>query len=114
MNNLVQSVKLGGTLGVVGVFTRQDPGGPDPLQKQGKVPFDYGMFWFKGQTMGTGQCNVKNYNRQLMNLIAGGKAKPSFIVSHELKLDEAPQRYENFDRRAEGWTKVLVHRGGRR
>ncbi|MGW5668963.1 glutathione-independent formaldehyde dehydrogenase [Micromonospora sp. NPDC003776] len=114
VNNLVQSVKFGGTLGVVGVFTPQDPGGPDPLQKQGKVPFDFGMFWFKGQSMGTGQCNVKNYNRQLMNLIAGGKAKPSFIVSHELKLDEAPQGYENFDRRVDGWTKVLLHPDGRR
>ncbi|MFG3604607.1 glutathione-independent formaldehyde dehydrogenase [Micromonospora chersina] len=68
LNNLVHSVRFGGTIGVVGVYVPMDPGSPDQLQKQGKVPFDYGMFWFKGQSMGTGQCNVKAYNRQLMNL----------------------------------------------
>lgn len=113
VNNLVHSVRFGGTIGVVGVYTPQDPGAPDPLQKQGKVPFDYGMFWFKGQSMATGQCNVKNYNRQLMNLIATGKAHPSFLVSHELTLDEAPTGYQNFDARNDGWTKVLLHPDGR-
>lgn len=52
LNNLVHSVRFGGTIGVVGVFFPKDPGSPDPLQKQGKAPFDYGMFWFKGQSMG--------------------------------------------------------------
>lgn len=66
------------------------------------------MFWFKGQTMGTGQCPVKQYNRQLRDLIASGKAKPSFIVSHELSLDEAPEAYKHFDSRDEGWTKVVL------
>ncbi|MDG4787913.1 hypothetical protein O7626_18535 [Micromonospora sp. WMMD1102] len=72
------------------------------------------MFWFKGQSMGTGKCNVKNYNRQLMNLIANHKAEPSFLVSHELKLDQAPEGYRNFDVRADGWTKVLLHPDGGR
>ena len=34
-------------------------------------------------------------------------------MSHELTLDEAPQGYENVDRRVEGWTKVLLQPGGR-
>ncbi|SCG53208.1 Threonine dehydrogenase [Micromonospora echinaurantiaca] len=114
LNNLVHSVRFGGTIGVVGVYFPKDPGSPDPLQKQGKAPFDYGMFWFKGQSMGTGQCNVKNYNRQLMNLIANHKAEPSFLVSHELKLDQAPEGYRNFDARNDGWTKVLLHPDGGR
>ena len=42
------------------------------------------MFWFKGQHIGSGQAPVKKYNRQLRDLIAAGKAEPSFIVSHEL------------------------------
>jgi len=52
---------------------------------------------------------VKKYNRQLRDLIAGGKAEPSFIVSHELPLDQAPEAYEHFDNRDEGWTKVVLH-----
>jgi threonine dehydrogenase-like Zn-dependent dehydrogenase len=35
-----------------------------------------------------------------------GKAKPSWLVSHELPLTSAPDAYEHFDRRDTGWTKV--------
>src|SRR3712207_8329538 len=52
---------------------------------------------------------VKKYNRQLRDLIAAGKAEPSFIVSHELPLDRAPEAYEHFDNRDDGWTKVVLH-----
>jgi glutathione-independent formaldehyde dehydrogenase len=45
--------------------------------------FDFGKFWFKGQRMATGQCNVKAYNRRLLELIHHDKATPSMIVSHE-------------------------------
>jgi glutathione-independent formaldehyde dehydrogenase len=111
LNRLVQSVRFTGGIGVVGVFVPQDPGGPDELAKNGQVAFDFGEFWFRGQTMGTGQCPVKRYNRRLRDLIAGEKAKPSWIVSHELTLDDAPNAYEHFDDRDEGWTKVVLHPG---
>ena len=39
-------------------------------------PFDFGTFFFKGQSMGTGQANVKQYNRQLRNLIHRDKLNP--------------------------------------
>ncbi|GIH66045.1 glutathione-independent formaldehyde dehydrogenase [Microbispora siamensis] len=112
LNNLVKSVRFAGTIGVVGVFIPVDAGSPDDLYKQGEIAFDYGMFWFKGQTMGNGQCNVKNYNRQLCTLIHEGKARPSWVVSHELDLDDAPGGYEHFDRRDPGWTKVVLHPAG--
>jgi threonine dehydrogenase-like Zn-dependent dehydrogenase len=38
-----------------------------------------------------------------------GRAKPSWIVSHELPLEQAPEGYEHFDRRDFGWTKVVLH-----
>jgi glutathione-independent formaldehyde dehydrogenase len=111
LNNLVHSVRFTGSIGVVGVFVPEDPGGPDELARHGQVAFDYGMFWFKGQHMGTGQCPVKRYNRHLRNLIHVGKAKPSWIISHELPLDAAPDAYEHFDNRDEGWTKVVLAPG---
>ncbi len=46
----------------------QDPGSADQLSKQGETVFDWGLFWFKGLTVGSGQCNVKAYNRQLLDL----------------------------------------------
>jgi threonine dehydrogenase-like Zn-dependent dehydrogenase len=109
MNSLVDAVKATGTLGVVGVFIPMDPGAEDKLAKKGEIAFDMGKFWFKGQKMGTGQCNVKAYNRRLRDLIHQGKANPSMIVSHELPLEEAPQAYKHFDNRDPGWTKVLLH-----
>ncbi len=58
--------------------------------------------------MGTGQCNVKAYNRELLNLIVNGRAMPSFVVSHELPLKDAPEAYKHFDARDCGWTKVTL------
>ncbi len=108
MNDLVKSVKFTGGIGVVGVFVPEDPVPQDPLYKHGEIVFDYGLCWFKGQSIGTGQCNVKAYNRQLRDLIFAGRAKPSFIVSHALALDEAPAAYRHFDDRDDGWTKVVL------
>jgi glutathione-independent formaldehyde dehydrogenase len=108
LNNLVRSVRFTGSIGVVGVYVPADPGGPDELARRGEVAFDFGLYWFKGQRMGTGQCPVKAYNRYLRELIHTGKAKPSFVVSHELPLDQAPDGYQHFDARDNGWTKVVL------
>ncbi len=109
MNSLVDAVKATGTLGVVGVFVPQDPGASDALAKKGQIAFDFGKFWFKGQKIGTGQCNVKAYNRRLRDLIHHNKANPSIIVSHELPLADAPDAYKHFDDRDKDWTKVILH-----
>jgi threonine dehydrogenase-like Zn-dependent dehydrogenase len=109
LNNLVKSVKATGGIGVVGVFVEEDPGASDPLAKEGKIAFDFGAFFGKGQHMGTRQANVKAYNRYLRELIHLGRAKPAWIVSHELSLEEAPAAYEHFDARGNGWTKVILH-----
>jgi glutathione-independent formaldehyde dehydrogenase len=111
LNDLVESVRFTGGIGTVGVYVPQDPGAPDDLSRQGKSRFEFGNFWFKGQHMGTGQCPVKRYNRHLRNLIAQDKVKPSWIVSHNLPLEQAPEAYKHFDAREQGWTKVVLHPG---
>jgi glutathione-independent formaldehyde dehydrogenase len=111
MNMLVESVKPTGRIGIVGVFPSEDPKSKDKFEKQGQILFDLGKFFEKGLSMGSGQCNVKAYNRHLSSLIASGKAKPSFLVSHQLSLDEAPEAYKHFDDRDEGWTKVVLKPG---
>lgn len=109
LDNLVSVVRPTGSIGVVGVYVPQDPGAVTDEAKQGRIPFSYGSAFEKGLAIGSGQCPVKRYNRQLRDLITTGRARPSFLVSHELGLDEAPGAYESFDARAEGWTKVLLH-----
>jgi threonine dehydrogenase-like Zn-dependent dehydrogenase len=54
------------------------------------------------------ECPVKAYNRYLRDLVHVGRAKPSFLVSHELPLDQAPEGYQHFDARDQGWTKVVL------
>ena len=111
MNNLVKTVRPTGGIGVVGVFVAKDPGAEDKLAKKGQIAFDFGQLWMKGQRIATGQANVKAYNRRLRDLITAGIANPSFIVSHELALKDAPIGYKNFDKRKHGWTKVLLKPG---
>jgi glutathione-independent formaldehyde dehydrogenase len=109
INSLIQAVRPTGRIGVVGVFVPEDPSAPDDMAREGKFGFDFGTFFFKGQSMGTGQANVKQYNRQLRNLIHRDKLHPGLIVSHELPLDQAPEGYQRFDDREDGWTKVILH-----
>ncbi len=111
LDNLVKVVRTTGGIGVVGVYVPEDPGAEDEGAQEGRIGFDYGTFFTKGQRMGTGQAPVKRYNRQLRDLIITGRATPSFLVSHELPLTEAPDGYEHFDNREDGWTKVLLHPG---
>ncbi|CAI4215967.1 unnamed protein product [Parascedosporium putredinis] len=66
----------------------------------------------RGLSIGTGQCNVKSYNRYLRDLIIAGRAKPSFVVSHEINIDDAEMAYDKFARRIDGYTKVLIHPNG--
>ncbi|MET9909378.1 glutathione-independent formaldehyde dehydrogenase [Streptomyces sp. NPDC006476] len=109
LNSLVETVRPTGALGIPGLYVPSDPGGPDEQAKQGLLLVAIGRLFEKGLRLGTGQCNVKRYNRQLRDMIIEGRARPSFVVSHELSLDEAPSAYEKFDKRVEGYTKVVLH-----
>lgn len=109
MDSLVNSVRSTGRLGVIGVYMPQDPGAATEEAKDGRIAFDFGKLFQKGQSLGTGQCPVKRYNEQLRDLIIAGRATPSKIVSHELPLTEAPDAYDKFDKRVNGYTKVILH-----
>lgn len=108
LNSLIRTVRATGMLGVPGLYVPSDPGAPDEQSKQGMLLVAVGKLFEKGLRLGTGQCNVKRYNRQLRDMIIEGRAKPSFVVSHELPLDQAPSAYDKFDKRVEGYTKVVL------
>jgi glutathione-independent formaldehyde dehydrogenase len=109
LNSLIDTVRPTGMLGVPGLYVPADPGAPDEHAKRGMLLVSVGRLFEKGLRVGTGQCNVKRYNRQLRDLIIEGRATPSFVVSHELPLDQAPSGYDKFDKRIEGYTKVVLH-----
>ncbi|HEX2966546.1 MAG TPA: glutathione-independent formaldehyde dehydrogenase [Syntrophorhabdaceae bacterium] len=97
-----------GHIGIIGVYLPSDPGGIDKPAKFGEYYLPLGKLWEKGLTVATGQAPVKQYNMYLRDLIIDGRAKPSFIVSHHVSLDEVPMAYDKFDKRIEGYTKVIV------
>jgi glutathione-independent formaldehyde dehydrogenase len=109
LNALIESVRPTGALGVPGLYVPSDPGGVDEAAQRGQLLVSIGKLFEKGLRAGTGQANVKRYNRQLRDMITAGRAKPSFVVSHELPLGEAPDAYRKFDRRVDGYTKVILH-----
>lgn len=111
LDNLVQVVRATGHIGVVGVYVPQDPDAATDEAKEGRVAFNYGMAFDKGISIGSGQCPVKKYNRELRDLIIRGRATPSFLVSHEVSLEDAVEAYDKFDKRVDGYTKVLLHPG---
>jgi threonine dehydrogenase-like Zn-dependent dehydrogenase len=108
INNLIRTVRPTGELGIPGLYVPEDPGAPDEMAAQGRLGIDFGLLFEKGQALGTGQCNVKEYNRELRDMIISGRADPSWVVSHRVGLEEAPEMYEAFDNREEGVTKVLL------
>ena len=109
LDNLVKVVRATGHIGVVGVYVPEDPEGATEEAKKGKIAFDYGAAFEKGISIAAGQCPVKNYNRELRDQINRGRATPSLIVSHEVSLDQAVDAYDRFDKRVDGYTKVLLH-----
>ena len=108
LNQLVQTVRPTGALGVPGLYVPSDPGGVDEHARQGMLLVAIGALFEKGLRVGTGQANVKRYNRQLRDMISEGRATPSFVVSHQLPLEQAPAAYQKFDQRVEGYTKVIL------
>jgi len=108
LDALIMIVNPTGQLGIPGLYVPSDPGGVDPHAKEGRLLIPFGKLFEKGLSLGTGQCNVKKYNAYLRDMIIAGRAKPSFIVSNEVPLDQAPMAYEKFDKRVEGYTKVIL------
>ena len=55
-----------------------------------------------------GRDDDKRWNRALRDMIVTGRAKPSQILSHRLRFDDAPKAFDKFDRREDGYIKVAL------
>jgi S-(hydroxymethyl)glutathione dehydrogenase/alcohol dehydrogenase len=69
--------------------------------------FPLGQLFQRELQIRMGQCPVKKYNEQLLHLIEVGRVDPTKIISHTMKLQEAPKAYEMFDKK-EDVTKVVL------
>ncbi len=108
LNQMIDLINPTGIMGIPGLYVPSDPGGVDEGAKRGSLAINFGKLFEKGLKLGTGQCNVKQYNAYLRDLIISGKATPRFVVSHEVPLDAAADAYDKFDKRIDGYTKIIL------
>jgi glutathione-independent formaldehyde dehydrogenase len=62
----------------------------------------------EGITVGFGRTHDRRYPVLLRDLVLSGRARPSVVVTHHGRLDDAPNLYEACDRRADGVIKGLL------
>ena len=101
LNDIMSVSRAGASLGIPGLYVTGDPGAVDDAAKVGQIGVRLGLGWAKSHTFVTGQCPVKKYNRQLMNLILADKAHIAKAVNATaISLDDAAVGYEAFDKGA--------------
>jgi glutathione-independent formaldehyde dehydrogenase len=101
LNDMMTVARAGASMGIPGLYVTGDPGGIDENAKVGQIGVRLGLGWAKSHSFTTGQCPVKRYNRQLMNMILSGRAQIAQAVNAtRISLDEAAEGYHDFDRGA--------------
>jgi len=96
LRQAIHACRKGGTVSVPGVY-----GG-----FLDKIPFGAAMN--KGLTFKTGQTHVHRYLRPLLERIGRGEIDPSFVITHRLRLEDAPHGYEIFKHKQDNCIKIVL------
>lgn len=96
LREAILSCRNGGTVSVPGVY-----GGF--IDK-----FPIGAVMNRSITIKTGQTHVQRYLQPLLQMIMDGKIDPSFIVSHKMPLEKAPEAYKMFKEHKDECIKVVL------
>ena len=96
LRQAINACRKGGTVSIPGVY-----GG-----FLDKVPF--GAAFGKGLTFKMGQTHVHRYLRPLLERIQNGEIKPAFVISHRMRLADAPDGYEIFKHKQDNCTKIVL------
>jgi len=96
LRQAILACRSGGTISVAGVY-----GGF--IDK-----FPMGAIVNRSLTIRSGQTHVQRYMRPLLDRIESDEIDPSFIVTHRLRLDDAPQGYDIFLNKEDECMKVVL------
>jgi threonine dehydrogenase-like Zn-dependent dehydrogenase len=96
LREAIGACRKGGTVSIPGVY-----GGW--LDK-----FPLGAAFAKGLTLKMGQTHMHKYMPQLLQRIERGEINPSFIITHRVTLDQAPEMYKTFREKEDGCIKVVM------
>ncbi|TMK99625.1 MAG: zinc-binding dehydrogenase [Actinobacteria bacterium] len=58
-----------------------------------------GLLWIKALSLRSGHANVIGHIDAVLAMMSAGVLDPSALVTHHMKLDEAPEAYALYDRR---------------
>ena len=73
--------------------------------------FPLGAVMQKGLTLKTGQTHVQHYLPGLLDVIMEGKIDTTFLISHRLPLEQAPEGYRMFHDQQNEVTKIVLKPG---
>ncbi|CAF1058167.1 unnamed protein product [Didymodactylos carnosus] len=96
LNEMIMAVRKGGIISIVGIYVGTTNG------------FNIGAFMEKGLRMAGGQTPCQKYWPILLPLIESGKLDPSFVLTHTMPLEKAPDMYKIFDEKKDGCVKVIL------
>lgn len=96
LRQAIKSCRKGGTVSVPGVYVGYGD----------KIPIGAAMN--KGLTLKTGQTHVQKYMPMLFEKIEQGQIDPSFVITHQMKLDDAAEGYSLFKEKADHCIKVVL------
>jgi threonine dehydrogenase-like Zn-dependent dehydrogenase len=92
----VEAVAKAGSIAIIGVYP--------PAAEH----FPIGTMMNKSLTVQAGNCNHRKYVPELIELVRTGAVRPSEIITQVEELTGAIEAYDSFDKRAEGWHKVVL------
>lgn len=96
LNEIITCIRKNGRIGVVADYYSYTN------------HFNIGAFMEKSLRMAAGQCFVQRYWHELLDYIDQGKVDPTFVISHILPLESAPEGYRMFDEEKEKCVKVVL------
>ncbi|HZT36486.1 MAG TPA: zinc-binding dehydrogenase, partial [Bryobacteraceae bacterium] len=96
LRQAIMACRNGGTVSVIGVY-----GGF--IDK-----FPIGSVMNRSLTIRTGQCHVQRYMRPLLERIQRNEIDPSFVITHRMRLEEAPAGYAKFLHKEDECVKVVL------
>jgi threonine dehydrogenase-like Zn-dependent dehydrogenase len=96
LRQAIMACRNGGVISVIGVY-----GGV--IDK-----FPMGAVVNRGLTIRAGQCHVQRYMQPLLERIEKGDIDPSFVITHRMRLEEAPEAYEMFLQKSDNCEKIVL------
>ncbi|KAF4634040.1 hypothetical protein G7Y89_g4075 [Cudoniella acicularis] len=97
LTQAVNVTRVGGGIGVIGVYLTHDLGRATPALKQGILPFPIGQFFLKNLSLCGGAATIHAYQELLKTSIDSGKARPSFVFEKEFRIEDAEEAYREFN-----------------